>query len=629
MQSLHILRRSFQAFRRIGAVPVYRLRTAYPCVQLLNYSGSPATTVSSPDELSSQARILVTLKSIKEDLNTIEASDEDKSEKQNARAHFICEQLQKLLKSNREDKISANGIHAKQVQQLFRSIKSDANHLSAQNVIECVAAYVQLSLAVCCNNEAERNDCLNLEEYCKFEVQVKDNLDSTSLQHLVMLYNTFFECRLRHPQTVIFYACEKLLRERVPKVTQLDELISLCELVNDSDQKQLWESVENRVSLFSDKMSIQQLTSCLHSLVNRKSPSKASRQLHSKLISQVLEHEAPSLQVRHLSFITWTMKKVGVPDAGVLQKLCEKIMQTKSRRNNDKSGNDTLKLCYLLSNLDRFQWAQKDVFDLVVARLLNLHSAQLVDPVRLVLINAANLNIRLAESQQLIKRHITSKKKVKDVYERVHLLWAFSVMGKQGMVSKEIEDLFNPNLLKSVEEDKPLKVLKLLKNLRDIAMTVDKPLGSLTFLCELKRLEKQRKSSNFENGVYHIIENNLPEGSYCKNVITPAGHKIDIELYVNDRGEAVAMKDQTTGIHRIALKTRGYFTMSKPNNLPLGWVMMENRNLVKEGYTLLEIPHYEWLKHSTSETRLVFINERIKEAVQSKTQTDTSRKRVF
>ncbi|XP_033732372.1 uncharacterized protein LOC117321875 [Pecten maximus] len=623
MQLFRILNSSFRTLRQSGNLSVYQWRRVYPCVQYCS-SSVASTNICVENTLSSQAVIIKTRKQLGFNFYSIDDSDPNINEKRHVRASFICKQFKKLQSSCSDDRKSANGINIEQVWDLFKSINSDPSQLPLGCVAECVSAYVELSLAICAN-ETEKTDCLSQKEYCMFETHLKNNLEYLPLYHRVQIYNTFFPCRLRHPQTVLFFACEKLLKEQVPMVTEPKEIVALCQVVNDSEQPELWNSIEKCIGEFVDSLSLTQVLSCLQTVINRASldlNGVTNRKLQLQLCNKVLEHEMPPLQLYHLTVIASVMKKFSMADEVLLPKLCDRIMEILLDKGKQVSERQTEKISDLLNNVSRFQYGRRDIFDMLVDRLLKLdcnNRSLSVGISSKVLINAANLNISLSKGEQFIQEFLSTENNMKDQHTWIQLLWAFCVMGQENMevVAEGIETLFKSTLQSSIEDDNKTKALMSMRKLRDIAVTKNIPLDSLPFLSKLQEMEQQRKSGPFEIVVCDAIEKSLPEGSYCKNVVTPAGHKIEIEVYVNGSGEAVVRNDQMTDLHRIAVKTRGYFTFSRPDRRPLGWVMMENRNLVKEGYTVLEIPYHEWDQLGIKVNKSTYILKKLQETVSS------------
>lgn len=558
--------------------------------------------------------------------NNIEDSGFGNAENRIKRATFICKQFKKLQSSYSKDKTSANGINIAEVCDLFSSIKSDPSELSVECVAECVSAYVQLCLAIC-TDETEKNECLGLSEYCMFETYLKSNLELLHLSHLVEIYNAFFACRLRHPQTALFLTCEKLLQSRVTMVTEPMEVVSLCELVIDLDQQELWTNVEKCIPVFVDSMSLTQVLSCLQAMVNKASLDPngvTNKELLSQLCSKVLEHEIPQLQLYHLTIIMSVMKKFSMADETLLQKLCYRIMQIEFGNAKQQTDKQTEKVCDLFSKISKFQYVHEDMIEMLASRLLILGSDSLsyVDVCSKVLINAAHLNLPLPNAEQIVQDYFNAQNrlKTKDQDKHIQVLWAFCMMGYENVttVAEEIEALFKSTLPSSVEDDgSPNKGLVLMRQLRDMAMTNNIPLDSLTFLPRLQEMEQKRKSGPFEKVVCDAIEQSLPKGSCRRNVVTPAGHKIEIELDVTAGGKAVVKKDKTD-LHRVAVKTRGYYTFSRPDQLPLGWVVMENKNLAKEGYTVVEIPYHEWNELGDKVDKSPYLLKKLQQAVSSK-----------
>ncbi|XP_060071884.1 FAST kinase domain-containing protein 4-like [Ylistrum balloti] len=623
MPTFRILNSSFWTLRQINNLSLHRWKRIYPCVPNLYYCHSAASAqVNLQDR---QAVIVHTRQRLEDKRFTIKDSDPNSNKKRNLRAVFLCEQFNKLHLSYTDDKSSTNSIDFEQVFEMFKCIGSDPSQLSSKVVVDCVAAYVRLSLTVC-TNEAEQNKCLTMEEYCKFETHLSSILNDLSLEKLVQLYNTFFECRQRKEQAVIFQACEKLLQDRMSSVQDPSDVVTLCKVADDNEYRVLWDSVENCILLYVDKMSLTEIMSCLRSIVNRASLNVNNinmKQLLLKLCSKTLEFEVPPLSLYHLTVVTSVMRKFSVVNEMLLKQLCDRILQMRPGKNIEVSKPHTKKVCNILNHISRFQYIDGKVFDMIVNQILDWKdlTPEDVQVSAKVLINAGNLNMSLQGGKKLLHKLMDAEKNMPtlNLYDQVQLLWACCVMGqeKNEVVAEKIKTLFQSELQSSFGDDKRAEDLMLMRKLRDIAMTTDIPLNSLPFLPKLQKMEQQRKMSQFENAISDSIEIGLPKGSYSKDVVSPAGHKIEIELYVDDSGKAVAKDEKREDLHRVAVKGRGYFTYSKPDNRPLGWVVMENQNLAKEGFKVLEIPHYDWMKIGKKTDKLSYLLEKIKDVIPS------------
>lgn len=347
--------------------------------------------------------------------------------------------LHSLKRSYKHDSVE---LDASRVMGIFELIKGYPSELYSECVVDCVTAYVGLVLTVC-KPKDKQSKCLNSKTYLGFEKALTANLEQEPLYNLATIYNTFRACRHHSQQSVIVEHCEDVMLDKLTLENNPVQVLAL--LVVQPDQRdKLWDAIEKSVDESLDNMEPMQLLQCLKGLANRADPTIVSRGLVEKVCQMLsvryndLDHD-----LHILSDIVYALQRLSAPDRNLLHKICGSLVEMKSLEISKRSfgrrkSAHLNKICVILINLEKLQWASKGLLD-------TFSADQSETILTFVILKAAYFNISLSKGREMcycLHQFYTHSGHGIPTETWVQLLWSSCVLGHQLIVMEGLQAVF-------------------------------------------------------------------------------------------------------------------------------------------------------------------------------------------